>query len=839
MPTPSRRLTKCAWLAALAAALLGASAVAALIEEPLPPLPPSPPAESRPLPSAPEETAPQQPLAPPAPPPSSGLRRDNALLIGGAPKALFWADGLSRPEDLPAYAALGFNAVRVPVTSPAGDGLAKAERLADAAERAGLLILADLAPETLGTAPQSPLNASYRAAVRGFVRAVVSHLQGRKGLAAWVVSGVDAESVSYAQQDFWAYLQVWHGGLGDINAAWGSQFPTALRITDASIRALDAQRPGGVGLATLDLARYRQQAYADLLGLWADEIHALDRSRPVLAGRVYNYRSAISVPAGKFEGMVCGFFPGVCEDDVLTHNAQGIDIARRGNALAPLVVLTTDLAAPASQVSAWVAEAVVHGAAGVGFSNWETIRGAAPPSGIPQGTGLQREIGEAIRINSGMGLCPATPKARIAVLYEPFAAGALQAGVPLYGYARGLSDKEPGRLFAALRQGTRFGPVDYITEQQLLRITPERYSVLLAPLAVDLPESAQRAIARYVEAGGNLVADLGAGMCQSGGDMTAPPPILVRLFGLATISRVEKQGPVWNVLSTQKRFPSLRVGDSPSVNFWSTPFSGLTTFLTVAPDVVPLLSSYELAEKYRGYCGLLMRPVGKGYAFYATSRLWEEWLPGNPVFDKLFGDLIGPNSEVAVVAPASLASRCEVVPRADGGLLINNATPEMAQVLVANPQRRVYRMPGGVQSIRPEGNSANSLFVVPAGQLIAAEPLPITVTPLELPAYVQVATYKREQIVLVIHPGTSAVQPDVAGRLAVMPAGAVAVDVVIKDGVYPVAPGSAHLVIGKPLTADKPWEQAYKADAAGVLSFRCASGGSVITIKRARAGASP
>ena len=54
------------------------------------------------------------------------------------------------------------------------------------------------------------------------------------------------------------------------------------------------------------------------------------------------------------------------------------------------------------------------------------------------------------------------------------------------------------------------------------------------------------------------------------------------------------------------------------------------------------------------------------------------------------------------------------------------------------------------------------------------------------------------------------------------------------------------LVVNKPrkveghiIPPDKPWEQAYKADAAGVLSFRCASGGSVITIKRARAGASP
>jgi|GEM_PF-1314699 len=827
MRTWSPKATR--WAAALAVLLACGSAWADLLGEPLPPIPPP---EVKPLPSAPEEPAPQEPPAEPAPPPRSGLRRENVLLIGGEPQALFWADGLAQAEDLPAYKALGFNAVRVPVTSAGGEALARAERLAEAAEQAGLFVLADLRPEgaafeTEGAgAPHSPLDVSYRAAVRRFVRAAAPRLLARKTLAGWVVSGVDAEAVHYSQSDFWSYLQVWHGGLSEINAAWGSAFPTALHITDAAIEKLDAGRTGGVGRATLDLARYRQRVYADLLGLWADEIHEVDRSHAVLAGGVYNYRSAISVPGEKFEGSVCGFFPGLCETDVLTHNAQGIDIARRGNHLAALPVLTTDLAVPASQVATWVAEAVVHGAAGVGFSNWETIR--ADPA-------LQRAIGDAIGLTRGLGLCPSTPRARTAIVYQPYAAGAVQAGLPLYGYARGLSDREPGRLFAALRRGTRFGPVDYLTERELLSVTPERYGVVLAPLAVYLPEGAQRAVARYVAQGGVFVADLGVGMYQSGGDITAPPPTLVRLFGLQAVVRVAEQGPVVNVLTKHERFPSLQVGDSPSETFWSTPMAGFTTFLTVATDVVPVLTSFYEAREHGGFCGLLMRASGKGWALYGTTRLWEEWLPGNAVFEKVFGDLMGPGCTVAVKAPAGLTSACEVAPYADGGLLIHNSGGSAAQVLVENPEGRVYRMPGGVQSVRPKETSGNSLLMVPAGRLMPAQALPVSVTPVQVPAYVQVLEYSEKQIVLAVHGGQSRVRPDAEGRLAVLPAGAVEVDVTVKDGAYPVAPRSAHLVTGKPLSKGKAWHKACKADAAGVVSFRCASAGSLITIRRAKA----
>ena len=46
-----------------------------------------------------------------------------------------------------------------------------------------------------------------------------------------------------------------------------------------------------------------------------------------------------------------------------------------------------------------------------------------------------------------------------------------------------------------------------------------------------------------------------------------------------------------------------------------------------------------------------------------------------------------------------------------------------------------------------------------------------------------------------------------------------------------MASARAHLVTGKPMSRDKPWEKVYRADAAGVLSFRCASPGGLITIR--------
>jgi hypothetical protein len=263
--------------------------------------------------------------------------------------------------------------------------------------------------------------------------------------------------------------------------------------------------------------------------------------------------------------------------------------------------------------------------------------------------------------------------------------------------------------------------------------------------------------------------------------------------------------------------------------------AGLTTFVTAATDVVPVLTSFHEAREHGGFCGLLMRASGKGWALYGTTRLWEDWLPGNAVFEKVFGDLMGPGCTVAVKAPGGLTSACEVAPYADGGLLIHNSGGSAAQVLVENPERRVYRMPGGVQSLRPKETSGNSLLMVPAGRLMPAQALPVSVTPVQVPAYVQVLEYSEEQIVLAVHGGQSRVRPDAEGRLAVLPAGAVEVDVTVKDGAYPVAPRSAHLVTGKPFSKGKTWHEVCKADAAGVVSFRCGSAGSVITIRRARA----
>jgi hypothetical protein len=178
----------------LAAALWLAGVRADLLGEP-PPAPPAAEAPEVPAPAPAPPAAAVEAPSEPLPAPAGGLRRDNLLLIAGEPAAFFWADGLALVEDLPRYAALGFNAVLVPVTSTRPETLAAAERFADQAAEAGLRVVVDLRPdpgafEIEGTsAPQSPLDVGYRLAVRRFVRAVVPRLRSHKGVAAWVVSG--------------------------------------------------------------------------------------------------------------------------------------------------------------------------------------------------------------------------------------------------------------------------------------------------------------------------------------------------------------------------------------------------------------------------------------------------------------------------------------------------------------------------------------------------------------------------------------------------------------------------------------------------------------------------
>jgi len=206
--------------------------------------------------------------------PTAVARRElNCIRVNGQPTLLLWARGVAA-GDLDEYAAAGFNTVYVLIQDEGEDALAPLDTFITAAEARGLLVVGALAPASLGGIGGMglPIDASseaYAEAVSDFVGGVVAGLGDHPSLIGWSVEAVPPYLVAQTELGFRAYLQSWHGSLTALNRAWGTAFTDWEQIRFAGIRDVDSQRPGGLGRASIDFARYREASYASALSLWA------------------------------------------------------------------------------------------------------------------------------------------------------------------------------------------------------------------------------------------------------------------------------------------------------------------------------------------------------------------------------------------------------------------------------------------------------------------------------------------------------------------------------------------------------------------------------------------
>lgn len=148
-------------------------------------------------------------------------RRDNRLLIDGAPATLTFARSCTNPADLPAYQEMGFNTLLVTIDSPGPRVLDDADRLMTVAETRGLYLLVELANGAWSADQYAdPASPEYRENCGYFLDAVVARLGRHPNLVGWVISTVDERKMVTepgALRDFLA------GRYGDFSAllhAW-------------------------------------------------------------------------------------------------------------------------------------------------------------------------------------------------------------------------------------------------------------------------------------------------------------------------------------------------------------------------------------------------------------------------------------------------------------------------------------------------------------------------------------------------------------------------------------------------------------------------------------------
>ncbi|UCC67469.1 MAG: beta-galactosidase [Armatimonadota bacterium] len=736
-------------------------------------------------------------------------REANLIRVNGRPTVLMWARGLENVGDLDQYVALGFNTAYVLLQATSEHDLQTFAALAAEAETRGLMVVAALAPSALldeeGTELAiDPQSEQYAAAVTEFVAKAAEAVGERSALIGWSVEAVPPEQVIWNDEGFLGYLGEWYSSLAAVNNSWGTEFGDWEEITTGGVQDIDQTKPGGLGRASVDFAYYREAAYADVLSLWAGAVRRADPGRLVFASALTDYRSIISARPD-FDGMVLNTYPSFAEAEWRTHNVHAVDIARRANEFAVVQTLEVGAGTNANSLATWAYLALHHGAAGVAFSSWVVVRDSQV---------LKDALAELSRAVRESAWFPAQPRPRAAILYEPFGGGGMRNGQGLYGYLDGFAPNEPGAIFGLARDGTRFGQFDVLALESLTGAGLNHYGVIIAPMALYLPEEAQLALHNFVMAGGVLVADAGIAMYQADGIVTSVPDVMNQLLGL----RFGVDEAAWSATPEGE----VQVGE-----VWGgegTPLSEMPEEAGLAynEDLIRLAQSMEEVldrPTIADYLGveflsdeapeLRVNPLGQGYAVYSPGFLYEDRDSSDPYFVELHARVLANEADLEVTEPQGLWPGVSVGVYADWSVGLASPDGAATALNLYGAGNQVYRVPEGAMRLGnpDEGDWVELLF--PGASLSVATPLPIYVwtSEEEAAATVSVVRYDADRIELLVH-GNGAQAMVRRGAVEVRGGLRTAVGIEIRDGTYRVPRGSLHRVTVTDGPSDRRgWEQ--------------------------------
>jgi hypothetical protein len=393
--------------------------------------------------------------------------------------------------------------------------------------------------------------------------------------------------------------------------------------------------------------------------------------------------------------------PEWAEADVVTHNPQAVDIARRGGRFraVPMFATSSSTALPKELlprlVGPWCETALLHGASGFGFSSWPDLAANEPLRNAVQSTLQRLQRPPLAALWSTRAIVTA------AVVLTPLADGHTLAGGPpswsegprgLYGFGENMVSGEPSNLAYTLRWGTMFGGVDYLSPDDIVEEAADetrptsfgapgmapshsaltRYNTVLLPQALSVSPEVSKALTGYVVQGGVVVADLGLGAAQSSGQALTMPPALSALFGLppaVTISTawfdLQAQAatplfPTWSRNADGDNAP-LSAGSSPDevafqgpAAYFALPLPTNTIVIAAAPPTnVTTAITMAGASTRQLHSVLSLHPVGVGAAVFAPWQLWNTWRADHFGFSTFHSDLLMRGAGVAVLtAPA-------------------------------------------------------------------------------------------------------------------------------------------------------------------------------------------
>ncbi|MGC9318277.1 MAG: beta-galactosidase [Armatimonadota bacterium] len=717
---------------------------------------------------------------------------------------------------------LGCNTVYLDLPEDAPQHTQRTRELIQEAAAEGLQVIVGLRTKLFGGQRVSAYDESYRAACREWIAPVVSELQDADGLAAWATDHYLERDISHTEEDFRRFLLRRHGSLGAINEAWGTDYLRIDEITRIRARALDHTQTYGVGRPSVDCAEYERAAFRDVMQLWAEEIRRIDPDATLMTGRISLYRSLTAIPDA-YDVVQVFVPPDILEPDLATHNVHAVQMARRGGRFEVIPWLRVPLPpSPAytrASLSAWIMEAGLRGAVGVGLDDLERVQNS--PS-------VRRSVVE--RLAAALRRAPfadEAPEPCAAVLYQPYAGGHQFAGTPAYGYLEEYTVDDLAALACGYRAGTVFGGLDYLCVEDLGTVDLHRYSVVLAPACLNLPDDAQQAIRHYVEGGGAFFGDLGLGMCQSRSWNPAMSP-LAAMLGIAGARDPADRYGSFRVGERHPAFPSVTVGMEAEGTFVpgrgrdlsmgrmrgyvhtgaatqmeGYAFQGPSWFIRPSAETIPLATqSVQFDEEQNPYfMGLTVHPVGPGLGLFAPFPAWSYWPPTNALHAAVHGDLFGRRALHRLLSDGLLCGDVAIAGTPDRIRLLSRGPARHVQVLSAAADHRVWMGATCTFSAAERDTTGRRTGIVrlgidvPAGGMARAQAIGVRLRPQSGEAHARVSMCGPGLLLLDVggH-GARWGEPRRGNPERFFGGVPTRVRITVDDGPYAVEPGSEHIV---------------------------------------------
>jgi hypothetical protein len=762
-----------------------------------------------------------------------------------APEPLLWAYGADDPASIPQAKYLGLNTVMLELTAPlTPEELKRAAAAVRQSERYGLRVIVSL-PLTMPDLHSASLsNSEYVEGVTNLVREAARALAEEPNVIGWATGDFLERDLRLFDSEFRDYLLNRYDSVERVEEAWGVRLPSAAAISLEQTSTLDDDLPFATGLPSVDLADFSAHKYAEMLQFWADLVRDATGGRGLLlTGRVTLYRSLPLIP-DEYDVIVVSTPPELLERDQATHNVQALDIARgvRGRRVVPCLRLFLPGDKATLQVgqalNEWMAQAALHGAAGVCFE--------APPDVLGDQL-VQDQWRDSLTWVRDQPAWRSRPRGTAAILYEPYAEGFQALGIPVYGFIKGLSSREPSDLINAFKSGTRHGSVDYLRLEDLSRADLSRYGVIFAPLALNLPDDAQQRLQAYAEEGGVLVADIGAGFAQTG-SWAVLPERLATLFGVPPFSEMKNLTGNLTIQRPHPFLPSLPSGATTTGDFEGAThgrrtgaaayaMNGWTGFAQVPEGVLPFarLAMSVTEDQHPTLAGVFAQDVGLGAAFFATHRLWASWLPQHRLFEPFHADLCARRARIELLDAPFIAPAVQLCESEDESVFLYNPGRALRlQVALYAAEHRLFS--GGVCQFTSRLIDATGLRTgavlatvdVPVHTSWQLQPSPLTVRPYEGVCSALLQRYEAGGIELLVA-GEGSGPAGRPGRLSVTPGRPQRVRITLTTGPYPVTPGSRHRVR---LTeaSGQPSDETLAADDQGRLSIEATVAGARLEI---------